>query len=111
MSLIKCPKCNKEFINTNSKCLYCGYDLSSDNSDDNDNFILNGNALVKYQGTRKNVVIPNSVIEISKKAFMDNHFIETVEFSDNNRIIDESAFENCINLKRIINMGFIIPYR
>ena len=109
MSVIKCPKCNNEFINTNNKCTYCGFILNENQS--KDVFIVLGNVLVNYQGVNKNIVIPKDIIEISSNAFINNKYIETVEFSDSVKVIGESAFENCTNLMKIINYNKVEYYK
>ena len=109
MTLSKCPKCNREFIKTNDKCIYCGYDMNS--NDINDEFFVSGNKLVRYQGVNKNIVIPNGILEIGNNAFMNNEYIETVEFSNSVRIIEESAFENCVHLFKLINNNNIQYYK
>lgn len=109
MSLIKCPNCNQEFINTSDKCTYCGFSLKDNNS--KEFFYITGNTLIKYNGMNKNVIIPDNIVEISNEAFKDNKYIETIELSSNIRIIDESAFENCTNLKHIKNNNNVQYYK
>ena len=109
MDLIKCPNCNNEFINTCDNCLYCGFSLKK--SSNKDYFNIIGNSLIKYDGINKNVIIPDNVIEISNEAFKDNKYIEIVVLSSNTKIIGESAFENCTNLKLIKNNEQVQYYK
>ena len=109
MSLVKCPKCEKEFINTNKKCIYCGYEMN--NANNTAFFTLSGNVLVKYSGIDKIVTIPDGVVEIADNAFKDNNYIETVNFSNDVRVIGESAFENCNSLVKIHNYEKIEYYK
>ena len=71
-----------------------------------DDFKLYYNAIEKYTGSEKNLVIPETIKgtkirSINAEAFMNNEFIETVEIPGNVNIL-AGAFKGCRNLKKVI---------
>ena len=80
-------------------------------SNNNESFIVSGNVLISYSGTNNNIVIPDNIVEIANNAFMNNQYIQTIKFSDNTKIIGESAFENCINLCELNNYDKVQYYK
>lgn len=66
------------------------------------NFKMEGNTLVKYQGTEKNVSIPDGVEIISQDAFENNKDIERVVIPDSVIKIEAYAFWGCENLETVV---------
>lgn len=58
---------------------------------DYDDFIVIENAIVKYTGNDKNVIIPDGITRITQHAFRGAD-IDTVTFSDSVEVIEQSAF-------------------
>ncbi len=65
-------------------------------------YSINGNSLVKYNGTDANLTLPKTITTIGKDAFSGNNSIVKVTIPDSVRTIDFAAFENCKNLKEVI---------
>lgn len=63
-------------------------------------FEMDGSTLVKYNGTDKNVVIPDNVKSIGGDAFQDNTLIETVKMTSV-KYMDLYSFSGCTNLKSV----------
>lgn len=61
-------------------------------------FTMDGDTLVKYNGTETVVTVPNSVRTIGHEAFSGNTSITEVVIPDSVTKVDFSAFENCTNL-------------
>lgn len=55
-----------------------------------------------YKSGIEQVVIPNSVTDIKKKAFSNAENLKEIKLSDAMKSIKEKTFEDCINLKTII---------
>lgn len=53
--------------------------------------------LKEYNGTAKNIILP-PVDRISRAAFADNKSIQSIVISEQTHVIEESAFENCLNM-------------
>lgn len=69
-------------------------------------FIINNTILHKYNGNEKEVKIPDSIEYISPYAFYKNYELESITMPLYLKIIGRGAFNQCINLKRIIfNQG------
>ncbi|MBD5445465.1 MAG: leucine-rich repeat protein [Lachnospiraceae bacterium] len=64
-------------------------------------FQINGNTLVKYNGTSADVSIGGSVEYIAEEAFAGNEFIKRISLGDNIKSIGAEAFEGCINLQSV----------
>ncbi len=65
-------------------------------------FIITGSGtLVSYNGTKTDVVIPNTVIEIATDAFRDNDKIRTVTIPNSVKKINEYAFWDCDSLESV----------
>ena len=64
-------------------------------------FTIKDGILEQYQGTQKNVVIPDGVKEIKERAFYGNKYIEIVSMPDSVEILGKKAFMNCENLKSV----------
>ncbi len=58
--------------------------------------------LLSYNGTKTEVVIPSTVIEIATDAFKDNDKIRKVTIPDSVRKVNEYAFWDCDNLETVI---------
>ena len=65
-----------------------------------EDFIIENNVLVEYVGTDENVVIPEGVTKIGKRAF-EHKQLKTVELPKSLKIIDELAFYFCTDLSKI----------
>ena len=64
-------------------------------------FIIEEGVLSQYNGTLKNVVIPEGVTSIGNSAFSGNISIESIIFPDSVLSIGQYAFSNCKSLKNI----------
>lgn len=64
-------------------------------------FRMKGSTLVKYQGTDKNVTIPDTVKVIGRSAFEENKNIELAAISNSVEEIEAYAFWGCENLEGI----------
>ena len=62
-------------------------------------FQLDGDVLVKYQGTATSVTIPTTVKEIGDGAFAGNSTIKSVKIPSTVEKIDYGAFYGCTQLK------------
>lgn len=65
-------------------------------------FTMEGDILVRYRGTEKNVSVPADVQVIGREAFEGNDFIEMVIIPNNVKRIDPYAFWGCDNLTKIV---------
>ena len=64
-----------------------------------DDFVIDGdNVLIKYNGTKSNVVIPDTVKHIAGGVFKDNATISAVTLPDGLLSIGENTFKDCTNL-------------
>lgn len=64
--------------------------------------IIRFGELVRYTGNEEHVVLPDSVDQIGRYAFKDSRItLKSVVLPDSIRIINDGAFENCINLEHI----------
>lgn len=64
-------------------------------------FKIDGNMLVSYSGTEKEVVVPDTVVVIGESAFENNDFVEKVVLPNTVEEINEYAFWGCDNLKTV----------
>ena len=64
-------------------------------------FQINGDTLVKYNGTSADVSIGGSVEFIAEEAFAGNEFIKRISLGDNIKSIGAEAFEGCRNLQSV----------
>lgn len=64
-------------------------------------FEIKGDVLEKYNGEETEVIVPNNIREIGKKAFAENKNIKRITLPDSIEVIRESAFANCTNLIKI----------
>ena len=64
-------------------------------------FLISGGVLVSYNGSLKEVVIPDGVRVIAAEAFLGRDEIETVSFPGSLKVIGEAAFSECRNLRKI----------
>ena len=62
-------------------------------------FQTNGNVLVKYTGTDKEVTIPDYITVIGEEAFFENTTLECIEIPESVEEIRHHAFYGCSNLK------------
>lgn len=63
--------------------------------------VTGSGTLISYNGTKTDVVIPSSVIEIATDAFRDNDNIRSVTIPNSVRKINEYAFWDCDNLQTV----------
>ena len=70
-------------------------------------FEINGNTLVKYLGSEKEVVIPEEVVVIGEKAFAMNDTVEKITVGQKVDHIRNGAFANCKNLLEVVFQGKI----
>lgn len=77
-----------------------------------DEFVIDGdNVLIKYNGTKSNVVIPDTVKHIAGGVFKNNTKISAVTLPDKLLSIGENTFNGCTNLtamtipKSVIKIG------
>lgn len=68
-------------------------------------FVINGDALVKYQGRSSSVAVPEGVRVICSGAFAGNSALISVSLPDSVAEIQDGAFENCVNLQTIRTGG------
>lgn len=64
-------------------------------------FTVTGSVLTKYNGTAKNVTIPDGITEIGAEAFAGNPMIESVAVPNGVSSIGYGAFSNCRNLTSV----------
>lgn len=64
-------------------------------------FKIKDNILVKYKGKGGDVVIPDGVVEIGKKAFFQNRSITSVVIPAGCKVISGWAFSGCLNLMKV----------
>ncbi|MBQ2891917.1 MAG: divalent cation tolerance protein CutA [Bacilli bacterium] len=77
-------------------------DVDTKISDDNRDFLIIDNILVKYLGSANIVYIPRNVKSIGQKAFKDMTQINKIIFNEDLEEICDFAFERCINIANII---------
>ncbi|MGI6173880.1 MAG: leucine-rich repeat protein [Christensenellales bacterium] len=66
-----------------------------------DEFVIVGGVLTRYNGPGGNVRIPKGVTEIGESAFEDRINLKTVTIPNGVTKIGKNAFKNCANLTRI----------
>ena len=64
-------------------------------------FQINGDTLVKYNGTSADVSIGGSVEHIAEEAFAGNEFVKRVSLGDSIKSIGAEAFEGGSNLQSV----------
>lgn len=65
-------------------------------------FIIEGQKLIKYTGNANDVIIPDSITEIGAYAFSECTLLHSVCMSNSVEIIDCAAFYNCNNLIKAV---------
>lgn len=79
-------------------------------------FEIDGTTLVKYWGTSYLVVVPKGIETIGYRAFANNPNIKQVVLQDGVGLIQNEAFEDCVNLETVQlprslwNIGFDVFY-
>ena len=64
-------------------------------------FIIENGVLIKYTGSKENVVIPDGVTNIGQRAFYNCKVVVNLTISKSVTKIDDEAFSYCSNLKNI----------
>ena len=64
-------------------------------------FVIEDRVLTKYNGTEKDIVIPDSVEVIGEHAFFPCHSMESIVIPNSVKEIQDRAFSCCINLKEL----------
>lgn len=67
----------------------------------NEDFIVRAGILEKYNGSEIDVAIPDSVIEISRTAFLGCSHLRSIVVPESVRIVDKDTFKYCPGLKKI----------
>ena len=70
-------------------------------------FVIQFGCLVNYKDNEKDVVIPDNVTVIGRRAFYQNKYIESVTIPSSVTEVQQEAFEYCNNLKTITILGKI----
>lgn len=63
-----------------------------------EDFVMEGDTLVRYNGTEADVEIPEGVVTIGRVAFAKNTTIQSVKFPNSLKKVEYSAFDGCSNL-------------
>lgn len=66
-----------------------------------EDFIIEENRIMKYNGSSKIVVVPEGIEELESSSFWDNQFIEEVILPKSLRNMGGDTFYNCKNLRKI----------
>lgn len=95
----------QELFESNMDCFYGTPWLEANQSQTGiqagEDFVVEGYQLTKYQGDGGDVVIPDGVRVIGKKAFQDCENLTSVTIPDSVTTIESSAFSNCIRLTQV----------
>ena len=71
-------------------------------------FEINGDTLVKYIGSDKEVVTPEGVVTIEENAFAGNTSLERVTIGESVKYIKSRAFSSCMNLVEVVFQGTVV---
>ncbi len=69
--------------------------------DHKQDYVIEGDTLVKYKGSDKIITIPYNCSKVAKEAFKDNLDITTVYLVKELKVIEEGAFEGCKYLANV----------
>ena len=72
-------------------------------------FIIEGNKLVSYTGTKSYIMIPDTISVIGKDAFSNNKKIKMVIIPDTVIKLEDGAFSNCVGLN-LVHLSNKIKY-
>ena len=72
--------------------------ISNENNDGDDVFVIENSILIQYRGNNEYVSIPESVRIIGQNAFKNCHSIITIDIPNSVERIDIGAFEGCDSL-------------
>ena len=64
-------------------------------------FQIKNGILLKYDGTKQAITIPEGVKAIGNRAFAGNHYLEKVTLPDTIEKLGDGVFEGCINLEEV----------
>lgn len=99
-----CPICSvcgkKIFMFDDLNCPNCGspiWDVVTTGD-----FIIGDDTLIRYEGDKSNVIIPDNITIIFNDAFADFNHITSVEIPYGIKLIGMWAFMRCENLKEFI---------
>lgn len=70
-----------------------------------EDFVIINNQLLKYNGTAKDIIVPEGVKSINFEVFCENKIIQKVTLPKTLEVISVSAFADCCNLKEVILKG------
>ncbi len=65
-------------------------------------FVVVSGTLIRYQGSEKEVVVPEGILTIGENAFANNKEITCIQLPAGLKVIRKSAFFDCSNLKEVI---------
>lgn len=101
MRMYFCPSCHsREEADDALHCTGCGADLSA--LDSKENFIINSDGLlVAYHGKSEEIVLPDSVKDISNSCFDSCTFLKSIVLNDNLNRIGQCAFVDCSSLTKV----------
>lgn len=99
-----CVNCGKQIETDFIFCPYCGVNIKSGaNAKDNKaDFEIVAGVLKAYKGSDLDVVIPEGVIEISRKAFEAMKHLRSITMPNTVEKIDFGAFSECESLTKVV---------
>lgn len=68
----------------------------------NPEFVIEEDTLVKYNGARETVVVPDGIRVVGKEAFKENNSIKRVFLSEGITDVEDEAFVLCANIEEIV---------
>ena len=74
---------------------------------DGKGFTIQFGCLISYKGAEHNLIIPDGVTTIGRRAFYSNQQIETITIPESVSVVEQEAFLYCNNLKSITILGRI----
>lgn len=101
-----CPYCNTPFITQKAIQLFKSiYNVTGQKvvveEKTNDDFEVIGGVLVKYRGTKTDVVIPEGISKLGDSLF-EGMMITSIKIPDSVTVIGDSVFRKCVNLEKIV---------
>ena len=65
-------------------------------------FVIEKNVLVHYQGSEEHVVIPEGITKIAPRVFWNNNNVKSIVVTDTVREIGFRTFSGCGKLEKIL---------